>query len=191
MEAIMPTPKPSEVTKDEWMDRCIPQVIEDGTADDSDQAVAICSSMWEQATKDGDDKMNRAYSLIHVKQADEDRRIITGIATTPMPDRVGDIIEPMGVRYKNPLPLLLYHRNDKPVGTVKFNKPTKDGITFEARLPHIQTPGVLKARVDEAWDSIKTGLLKGVSIGFRSIEQSFIDDGGIRFIESEVLELSL
>jgi HK97 family phage prohead protease len=187
----MPTPKPSDETKDEWMDRCIPLVLDDGTAEDSEQAVAICSSMWEQATKSGDDKMERAYSILHVKQTDEEHRIISGVATTPTPDRIGDIIEPMGVKYKNPLPLLLYHRNDKPVGTVKFNKPTKDGITFEARLPQIQTPGVLKARVDEAWDSIKTGLLKGVSIGFRSIEQSFMDDGGVRFLESEVLELSL
>src|SRR5262245_2044867 len=187
----MPTPRPGEETRDEWMERCVPKVIEDGTADDSDQAVAICSSMWEQAKKDGDGKMNRAYALVHVKQVDDEQRLITGTATTPTPDRIGDIIEPMGVQFRNPLPLLLYHQNDKPVGTVKFNKPTKTGITFEARLPQISNPGTLKARVDEAWDSIKAGLLQGVSIGFRAIEESFLDDGGIRFIETEVLELSL
>src|SRR5262245_47027937 len=112
----MPTPRPSEETKDEWMQRCIPQVLEDGTADDTDQAAAICSSMWEQATKaePGDKTMNRAYALIHIKQVDDDQRVITGTATTPTPDRIGDIIEPMGVKFKNPLPLLLYHHNDKP-----------------------------------------------------------------------------
>ena len=36
-------------------------------------------------------------------------RMITGVATTPTPDRVGDIIEPLGVRFNNPLPLLWQH----------------------------------------------------------------------------------
>jgi phage head maturation protease len=52
-------------------------------------------------------------------------------------------------------------------------------------------PGTLKDRLDEAWQSVKMKLVRGVSIGFRSIEYAFMDDGGIRFVESEVLELSL
>lgn len=135
--------------------------------------------------------MNRAYSLLTVKAVGDDQRIISGIATTPAPDRVGDIVEPLGVKFKNPMPLLWQHRSDGPVGTVKFSKPTKDGIEFEARLPKVDEPGKLKDRVDEAWQSVKLGLVRGVSIGFRAIERSFMDDGGIRFIESEVLELSL
>ena len=46
----MPTPKPSEESRDEWMDRCIPYLVDEGR--EQDQAVAICSSMWEEATKD-------------------------------------------------------------------------------------------------------------------------------------------
>ena len=46
--------------------------------------------------------MNRAYSLLEVKQVDDDARIIVGTATTPSPDRVGDIVEPLGVKFKNP-----------------------------------------------------------------------------------------
>lgn len=34
---------------DDFVSRCIPIVIEDGTAKDQDQAVAICNSMWESA----------------------------------------------------------------------------------------------------------------------------------------------
>jgi HK97 family phage major capsid protein/HK97 family phage prohead protease len=135
--------------------------------------------------------MNRAYAVLDVKSVDEDKRVISGIATTPTPDRVGDIVEPLGVKFKNPLPLLWQHMSDKPVGSVKFNKPTKDGITFEASLPTLSEPGTLKDRIDEAWQSVKMQLVRGVSIGFRAIEYSWMDDGGIRFLESEVLELSL
>ncbi|MET4263874.1 phage major capsid protein [Bradyrhizobium sp. LA6.8] len=135
--------------------------------------------------------MNRAYAVLDVKSVDEDKRVITGVATTPTPDRVGDIVEPLGVKFKNPLPLLWQHMSDKPVGSVKFDKPTKDGITFQAQLPSISEPGTLKDRIDEAWQSVKMQLVRGVSIGFRAIEYSWMDDGGIRFLESEVLELSL
>ena len=45
----MPTPKPSEESRDEWMDRCIPVLVDEGM--EQDQAVAICSSMWEEANK--------------------------------------------------------------------------------------------------------------------------------------------
>jgi HK97 family phage major capsid protein/HK97 family phage prohead protease len=135
--------------------------------------------------------MNRAYATLTVKAVNEDQRIITGIATTPSPDRVGDIVEPLGVKFKNPLPLLHQHNSDEPVGTVQFKQPTKDGISFEARLPQLDEPPSLKDRIDTAWAEIKSGLVRGVSIGFRSLEHSFMEDGGIRFIQTEVLELSL
>lgn len=135
--------------------------------------------------------LHRAYSLLEVKAVDDEKRVITGIATTPEPDRVGDIVEPLGAKFKNPLPLLWQHAHDKPVGTVKFDKPTKDGITFTAELPKIEDAGALKDMIDMAWQSVKAKLVRGVSIGFRALEYSWMDDGGIRFIETEIMELSL
>lgn len=135
--------------------------------------------------------MNRAYSVLTVKAVDEERRVLTGVATSPSPDRHGDIVEPLGIKFKNPMPLLWQHRSDQPVGTVRFDKPTKDGVTFEAKIATISEPGALRDRLEEAWQSVKIGLVRAVSIGFRSLEHSFMDDGGIRFLESEVLELSL
>ena len=135
--------------------------------------------------------MDRAYSILAVKAVEEEKRIITGIATTPAVDRAGDIIEPLGVKYRNPLALLHQHDHDRPVGTVKFKKPTAEGIEFEARIPVITEPGPLKDRVDTAWGEVKNGLVRAVSIGFRPLEYSFIDNGGIRFSEIEVYELSL
>jgi HK97 family phage prohead protease len=135
---------------------------------------------------------NRAYALLTVKSVEEDKRIIRGVATTPTVDRVGDIIEPMGVSFKNPMPFLWQHYADEPIGTVKFDPPTEKGITFEAELPAVppEESAVLSARIDEAWSSIKRGLVRAVSIGFRAVEYAFMDEGGIRFIKTEVFELS-
>ena len=38
--------------------------------------------------------LNRAFSLLEIKQVDEDARIITGMATTPAADRLEDVVEP-------------------------------------------------------------------------------------------------
>lgn len=120
--------------------------------------------------------------------------MLTGVATTPQADRVGDVVEPLGVKFKNPLPLLLFHDHTRPVGTVRLDKATEDGINFTAHIPEITEPGTLRDRVEEAWQSVKAKLVRGVSIGFR-----VLDDGiellrtgnGYRFTKTEVLELSL
>jgi HK97 family phage major capsid protein/HK97 family phage prohead protease len=134
---------------------------------------------------------NRAYSLLQIKSVDEEKRIIRGTATTPDPDRVGDIVEPLGVKFKNPMPLLWQHRTSEPVGNVRFDKPTKEGIEFEAHFAAPTQSKTLIERIDEAWESVKLGLVRAVSIGFKAIEYSFMDDGGIHFQKTEVMELSL
>lgn len=134
--------------------------------------------------------MNRAYSILEIKAVDDDQRIIEGIASTPTPDRMGDVVEPMGAQFKLPMPLLWQHDSRSPIGEVFFAKPTKNGIPFKAKLATIDEPGKLKDRLDEAWQSIKIGLVRAVSIGFRSIEYSIMEDGGWRFLQWEWLELS-
>lgn len=43
----MPTPEAGE-SQDEFISRCIPIVLEEGTAKDQEQAAAICFSMWKE-----------------------------------------------------------------------------------------------------------------------------------------------
>lgn len=137
------------------------------------------------------DHENRAYSLLEVKQFDDEKRIITGIATTPTPDRMGDIVEPLGVKFADSVPAFLHHDARLVVGRAKFGKPTKAGIPFEMHLPRIDEPGRLKDRVDEAWQSVKYGLIAAVSIGFGVLKYEILKEGGLRFTETEMLELSL
>lgn len=136
-------------------------------------------------------KIERAYSLLEVKSLDEDKRIISGMATTPETDRVGDIVDPMGAKFAKEIPLLWQHMHDKPVGSATFGKATKNGIPFTANVATIDEPGQLKDLVDMAWQSVKAKLVRGVSIGFRALEYAFMDEGGIRFIKTEIYELSL
>lgn len=144
--------------------------------------------------------LTRAWAQLVVKAVDVEGRTITGVATTPATDRVGDIVEPLGIKFKNPLPLLLFHDHTRPVGTVKFDRPTASGVTFTAQLvdPENVTSASLKERVAEAWDSLKAKLIRGVSIGFRpmpdGVELIRDKDGnysGLKFTKTEVLELSL
>lgn len=46
----MPTIKPDE-SKEDWLVRCVPIVISEGTAKDGAQGTAICNSMWDEAKK--------------------------------------------------------------------------------------------------------------------------------------------
>src|SRR5262245_58714247 len=135
--------------------------------------------------------LHRAYSLLTItKVLDAERRIIRGLATTPDPDRHGDVIEPLGVSFKNPLPLLLFHDTQRPVAMATFAAPTEAGVAFEATIAEVAEAGSLRARVDEAWQSIKPGVITGVSIGFRALEVAEMKTG-FRFLKTEVVELSL
>lgn len=138
--------------------------------------------------------MRRAYSVLDVKEMVEtdDHVVIRGIATTPSTDRMGDVVDPMGAKFKTPMPLLWQHRHSEPVGNVLFAQPTKKGIPFEASLPIVKEAGTLKTRIDEAIHSLSYGLVSAVSIGFRAIEGAIERiETGLLFKEWEWLELSL
>src|SRR5688572_3654148 len=118
--------------------------------------------------------LNRAYAVINFKAVDDEKRIIEGIATTPTPDRIGDVVEPEGAEFKLPIPFLWQHMSSAPIGHVIEAKVTDEGIKIRAQITKVDEPGKLKDRLDEAWQSIKYGLVRGLSIGFKGIESARI-----------------
>jgi len=141
--------------------------------------------------------MRRAYSLLTVKSFDDHEYTITGIATTPTPDRIGDVVEPKGAQFKLPIPLLWQHRSGEPVGEVTHANVTDAGIEVRAKFAKPSDfTGKLAERLDEAWQSVKGGLVKGLSIGFKSLDDEPLDPkdksfwGPLRFTKWEWLELS-
>ena len=139
--------------------------------------------------------MNKAYSVLTEKAFSEDENFVylEGIASTPTVDKVGDIVEPMGARFKTPMPLLLQHDHNSPVGHVTFAQPTADGIPFKAQLPIVKEPGIVQDRVNAAIHSLKYALISAVSIGFQPVKGAVeaLKDGGYRFKQWDWHELSL
>lgn len=130
--------------------------------------------------------MKRAYSLFEIKGIEEDAGIIEGIASTPSTDRMGDIVEPKGAQFKLPLPLLWQHNSREPIGHVIAANVTDAGIAIKAKI----MKGVLP-EIDRAWALIKSGLVRGLSIGFQPIESADIKGTwGQHFTKWDWLELS-
>lgn len=140
--------------------------------------------------------MQRAYSTLEVKSINEEERIIEGIATTPTPDRVGDVVEPKGAKFELPLPLLSQHNSKSPIGHVIEAKVTAAGIKIKAQIARIAEAGLLRDRIDAAWQELKYGLVRGLSIGFVPNKDGAepLDPkdpwGGYKFTDWNWLELS-
>src|SRR5262245_46224807 len=145
--------------------------------------------MANSTTSDGDG-IRRAHSILEIKSLDEDQRIVEGIASTPEVDNAGDVVEPRGAQFKMPLPFLWMHRPDQPVGHVVRATATDAGINVSVQIAKIAEPGTLKNRIDEAWQSLRSGLVRGLSIGFSSLESEPIANGGRRFKSWRWHELS-
>ncbi len=139
--------------------------------------------------------LRRAYSLVTVKDYEPTGRTFSGIATSPVPDRIGDTIASDGISYKSPLPLLLFHDSRKPVGEARFKRAGSDGTPFDARISTIDRPGVVADRLQEAEDSLRANppLIRGVSIGFMPLEDPVFNKatGGYHYPKVEVHELSM
>jgi len=136
--------------------------------------------------------MDRAYALLAIKSVAAGARRFSGIASTPELDRQGDSFDPAGATFRNSLPLLWHHDPKQPIGRVTLTR-TPEGILFEATIPEVDEPGPFKTRVDEAWQSIKAGVITGVSIGHRILDGGLemLRNGTRRITKSEICELSL
>ncbi len=127
----------------------------------------------------------KSWSTLEIKSIDDSKRIIRGVASTPSLDRAGDIVEPKGARFTLPIPLLSQHDHSSPIGMVTSAQITDKGIEIVAEIPKDSGLGY----VDKAWMQIKSGLVRGLSIGFKGTKATPIK-GGIKYTEWSWLELS-
>lgn len=155
-------------------------------------ALARVKASWEEPPIEARWEATTDLRL-EVRAADDGERRLTGVATTPVVDRMGDIVDPLGATYAEEIPLLLYHDSKMPVGVAYLGEATLKGIPFVAFIAKVTEPGALKTRCDEAWQSVRSGVLKTVSIGFRSIEapKRRKEGEGLVHTGMEILELSL
>ena len=137
--------------------------------------------------------MKLGYSLLTIKSVNDEQWILEGLATTPTPDRVDDVVEPKGAQFTLPVPFLWQHNRDQPIGNVIEAVITDEGIQVKIQLvkpSEVESPE-LKALLQKAWDSIKTGLVRGLSVGIRGLEIADIQGTwGVRFLKWDWYELS-
>lgn len=117
---------------------------------------------------------------------DDGNRYLEGIATTPRVDRMGDVVVSEGAQFQLPIPLLWQHDPTRPVGNVISASVTAEGIRFRAQFA---PEGVMNV-IDAHWRELKAGLVRFVSVGFRSLK-SRNKNGGLIFDVWEWLELSV
>jgi HK97 family phage prohead protease len=171
----MPTAHPESETESEFISRCVPIVLDDGTTDNQDQAVAICQSIWDEATVEnelkGDGAMEKETkfldSCVVVKEINDDDRIIPFIVTKRIVDRDGDLLEPSGADLdnfeKNPV-INLNHDiyNQLPIGKAVKIKRNKDEIKVWIKFA-TKEENPIAANV---YRLVKGGFLNATSIGF-------------------------
>jgi HK97 family phage prohead protease len=135
--------------------------------------------------------IQRAWSQFTVKGMDDKRRRFSGIASTPSTDRMGDVVEPKGAQFKLPIPFLWQHDSKDPIGWITSAKVTDKGIEVEGEVANVDEAGPLRDRLLTAWQMLKAGIVRGLSIGFNASESEPIKGTyGLRFKKWEWLELS-
>ena len=132
----------------------------------------------------------RAYSTFEIKRANREERVIEGWASTPSVDLAGDVVDPKGMQTRGHIPFLWQHSHDQPIGAVLSAVAEDGGVRFKAKLATVNEPGKLRDRLEEAWGSIKSGLVRGISIGFTGLDYEPMRTGGRRFKSWMLHEIS-
>ncbi|MDB4914055.1 MAG: hypothetical protein JWM95_1699 [Gemmatimonadetes bacterium] len=124
--------------------------------------------------------------MLQFRAVDDAARIIEGVASTDAVDTYGTVLEPRGAKYELPMPLLWQHDVGSPVGNVLSVTIENARIRIRAQIRKIDEAGPVKDTLDRAWQNVKHGLVRGLSVGFLPLTTS-----GNRFVEWDWRELSL
>ena len=120
----------------------------------------------------------RDYSF-RVKQFNEPDGSFEGdLSVYGVVDLGGDVVQPGAFKRSitangNTVPLLWQHRPDEPIGTLTLND-TPSALKVKGQLL-LDLPMAQKART-----LLKAGIIKGLSIGFDTVQQDFVN--GVRHL---------
>lgn len=130
--------------------------------------------------------MDRVYLETKIEASDDGA--VEGLAWKfAEPDRVGDIIVKGAFAGATvPLPLLFGHDQNDPIGTWDVAEERADGLHLKGRL---LVEDVARAR--EVRALVRSGAVRGISIGFRTLKSTNRARGGRTISQLELLEASL
>jgi HK97 family phage prohead protease/HK97 family phage major capsid protein len=192
-----------EVDEDEdegaYMDRCIAELS--GELDESEQEddvmqeeiEGVCQDRWDEYEKSSlRNKPGVTIFRTHAEKVDG----VTYVLSDETPDRLGEIISATGWDLanfkKNPI-ALFGHRADFPIG--RWKNLQVDGGKLKGHLE--LAPAGTSPRIDEVRKLVEAGILKAVSVGFRSTKKEVMDEksdpyfGPFRYLSQELVECSL
>lgn len=184
----MPEPGEKE-TQEEFISRCIPIVLDDGTASDEKQAAAICYSIW----RDAKEKPSEKAAIKAV--GDWELDVLGNPYGSPAEkDSDGEYFSAQtkthSERYPNPL-VHYYHGydpdgrpdgNPEIIGEVKSIEKRGDGIWYRVLLDKASE------YAQRVWEAAKNGLARASSGSISHLTRT-ADDGEI--LNWPVVELSL
>lgn len=118
----------------------------------------------------------------------DDAGAISGLAWKfGVPDRIGDWIEPGSFKgMKLPIPMLFGHDVNSPVGAWDVAEEKADGLHISGKL---LVNDVARAR--EVSALVKSGAVRGISLGFITRKAGARSGGGRSITQLELLEASL
>lgn len=130
--------------------------------------------------------MDRLF--IETKIAATDDGAVEGIAWKfAAPDRIGDVITKGAFAGAAvPMPMLFGHDQNDPVGVWESAEETDDGLYLKGRLLVDEV-----ARAREVSALVRSGAVRGISIGFRTVKAAKRPRGGRTIERLELLEASL
>lgn len=130
--------------------------------------------------------MDRLF--VETKVLADDAGVISGIAWKfGAPDRIGDWIEPGAFKGTQlPIPMLFGHDMNDPVGIWEHAEEKSDGLHLSGKLLVDEV-----ARAREVRALVKSGAVRGLSIGFLTKQASARPGGGRTIKSLELLEASL
>jgi len=128
------------------------------------------------------------HLFVETKFATEDSGLISGVAWKyGVPDRVGDMIEPGAFKsLQLPLPMLFSHDTSDPVGTWTAADEKDGGLYLKGQMLVADV-----ARAREVLALVKSGAVKGLSIGFITKSATTRPGGGRTIKSAQLLEVSL
>lgn len=137
--------------------------------------------------------MEKIFQSVSIKASNSEQRIITAIANSGVLDRTNEIVEVSGIQYdnKNLPPLLWQHKHDQPLGKILSLSKTAKGLEMVAQIAKYETESELKQLTDSIWESVKQGVIKSCSIGFKALDYAMDKTGATVWTASELLEVSL
>jgi HK97 family phage prohead protease/HK97 family phage major capsid protein len=186
-----PEPDDDE-SQDDFMDRCVDQVMDDHDGVDEDTAENACQVAWEDARAAREGVRHKT----HIEAVADDTREFT--LSDESLDRMGDIIMSDGWQLesfqKNPI-ALFNHSPNAVIGTWKNLRVENKQLRGHLQL----APKGISPRIDEIRALVEAGILRAVSVGFRELESEPLkgEDGkhhwgmGYRFLKQELVETSL